>query len=435
MLIVDAQTSTVRGAKRRISGLLLALVAVIEVGCSAPQEAGAPQVTIADSAGIRIVENTGAALRLPVREAYRIGRADGDPDLLFDQIRAIAVGRDGTFWVSDSHESVRRYSAEGVYLGSAGGAGDGPGESSRGYGEVLAADSTVYAEAYSSRALQLFAFDGTYLGSRRLFPQGVSLLVPIGPRADGWWFREVDFPDREQRSGRETWTVYRGPGIGNELTPPIASLPGYPAVWSGHGWGFGSYFDGFPSLATAPRGGLYYSHPTEYQIDVLSETGALVARIRRLIDRRPYPRGLDAEVEEELRAQWRRTHSRRVDEEEVRLLLDAALPDSDARWLPAIDLLLASHEGSFWVRRADLHPRPGMRAVAAASGLIPAAWPDDWRADWDFDLFADDGRYRGSVTLPVDFTPMAVSGDNVYGVIRDELDVEYVGVFDVIVPT
>ena len=69
--------------------------------------------------------------------------------------------------------------------------------------------------------------------------------------------------------------------------------------------------------------------------------------------------------------------------------------------------------------------------LPAVFGYIPSAWLDEWRADWIFDLFDPDGSYRGTVTLPFQFTPMAVTASSVVGSITDALDVEYVVRFEV----
>lgn len=98
---------------------------------------------------------------------------------------------------------------------------------------------------------------------------------------------------------------------------------------------------------------------------------------------------------------------------------------------PRDEILLSTSDDGFWVRRADQHPEPALRAVAAATGLITSAWLDEWRADWVFDLFDPDGGYRGTVTLPFQFTPMAVTASSVVGSITDALDVEYVVRFEV----
>ncbi len=73
-----------------------------------------------------------------------------------------------------------------------------------------------------------------------------------------------------------------------------------------------------------------------------------------------------------------------------------------------------------------------MRAVASVFGYIRSAWADEWRAPLHVDLFDPDGTYRGSVELPTEFVPMAVTKDQVIGSEYDELDVEYVVAYTVI---
>jgi hypothetical protein len=67
-----------------------------------------------------------------------------------------------------------------------------------------------------------------------------------------------------------------------------------------------------------------------------------------------------------------------------------------------------------------------MRAVAGAFGYIQAAWLEEWRGPLHLDLFSPEGLYRGSVVLPDEFVPMAVTRDRIFGSIRDDLDVQYV---------
>jgi hypothetical protein len=43
----------------------------------------------------------------------------------------------------------------------------------------------------------------------------------------------------------------------------------------------------------------------------------------------------------------------------------------------------------------------------------------------DWDVFDSDGRFLGVVTMPLRFTPHAIVGDKIYGVWRDEFEVNY----------
>ncbi len=407
--------------------LVASLMLLAACGRDLPDEIDEGRV-VSDSAGVQLVDNLGPTRALEVREALRFGVVDGDHNLIFDRIRTVAVDSDGSIWVSDSHESIRRYSPEGVYVGSVGGEGEGPGESPRGYGDIWLSDSTIYAVAYSPPTLQLFSKDGTYRGQRRaLTPEGVTV-VPLGPVRDRWLFVRMHLPEADLPEARDTWVVLEGSATAAD-DDSVATVLGTPHVESPYGWSAGSYFDGYPSLA-AVVDGFIYSDQMDYVISRFSTSGTLTAVVRRQVDRIPHPAGLAADIRAGLESKWSQNGYRPDDTEQDRQL-EAALPDSDPDWLPAIDLLLATPDGGFWVRRADQHPEPALRAVAAGTGLILRAWLDEWRADWVFDLFDPDGGYRGTVTLPLEFTPMAVTASSVVGSITDALDVEYVVRFEV----
>jgi hypothetical protein len=44
----------------------------------------------------------------------------------------------------------------------------------------------------------------------------------------------------------------------------------------------------------------------------------------------------------------------------------------------------------------------------------------------DWDVFDSNGRYLGVVSMPARFQPRMIRDDKIYGVWRDELDVQYV---------
>ena len=53
--------------------------------------------------------------------------------------------------------------------------------------------------------------------------------------------------------------------------------------------------------------------------------------------------------------------------------------------------------------------------------------PQDLGAD-EWDIFDAEGRYLGIVTMPDRFSPFSLRGDLLYGVWRDEFEVQYVKV-------
>ena len=297
------------------------------------------QRVVSDSAGVRLIDNRGPTRELETRESLRLGVVDGDINLIFDQIRMVAIESDGSIWVSDSHESIRRYSNEGAYLGSAGAEGSGPGESPRGYGDIWVSDSELYALAYSPPALQLFSKDGTYLGQRMaVTPEGVTV-VPLGPVGDRWLFVRMHVPETDLPEARWTWVVLEGSATATE-DDSVATVLGTPLVKARYdSWSAGSYFDGYPSIASVADGFIYSDH-MDYVVSKFSTSGALTAVVRRQVDRIPYPAGLAADIRAGLQSSWSQTGFRPDDAERSRQL-EAALPDSDPDWLPAIDLLLA----------------------------------------------------------------------------------------------
>lgn len=414
---------------REACGLILA--GLVTASCAGDSGRTSTGLVVVDSAGVRMVSNTGPTRMLAATEVLRFGLVDGDPNLIFDQIRSLALDTDGSLWVVDSHESVRRYSEDGAYLGAVGGKGEGPGESPRGYGGIWCADTNVYALAYTPM-LQVFTRDGRYLGGRSPIAPDGSTLLPLGPATEAWLFKRLDYPVAGAVGARESWTVSRGPQMGPAYDS-LFTLSGPPRVPAQRSWSNGSYFDGFPSVVSDGAGTIYYSHASEYRIEVFSEYGVLESVVRRSVERRPYEAGFEDEIERGI-GSASRTGRVRLGEDEQRRLLNAALPVSEPEWLPAIDQVLAAKDGGLWVRRADQHPSPALQAVARVYGYIPSAWLDEWKADWVFDVFEPDGEYRGTVVLPFEFAPMAVSSTIVYGSTRDELDVEYVVGFEVTTP-
>ena len=76
-------------------------------------------------------------------------------------------------------------------------------------------------------------------------------------------------------------------------------------------------------------------------------------------------------------------------------------------YAPAITGLIAGDRFVLVLRSTQLEPRT--------------------QSDWD--ILAYDGRLLGPLQLPHRFTPRAISGDRLYGVEKDELDLESVAVY------
>jgi hypothetical protein len=89
---------------------------------------------------------------------------------------------------------------------------------------------------------------------------------------------------------------------------------------------------------------------------------------------------------------------------------------------PVFASLLGGPEGSIWVQRV----RTG-KDVIEAGGDFSAL--DVNAPEWD--IFDAEGRFLGVLTLPERFQAVRVEGRLVYGIWRDELDVQYVMVVEI----
>jgi hypothetical protein len=84
---------------------------------------------------------------------------------------------------------------------------------------------------------------------------------------------------------------------------------------------------------------------------------------------------------------------------------------------PAFATLLAGPEGQLWVQRVRTP-----ESILASGSSFEAS--DIGSPEWD--VFDVEGRYLGVVTLPDRFQPFLARDARLYGVWRDELDVQHV---------
>lgn len=416
-------------ATRLGAGCALA-AALLLAGCGGERSSPSAGVSVRDSADVEIVTSAVADRPFAVSEVLRIGVVDGDPDYLFDGIRSVAIASDGSIWVSDSDPRIRRYSAEGAFITAAGGEGSGPGESPRGYGDVWTADSVVVVIPYSAD-VQVFGGDGAFLGGRSIATPEGRAAYPMGSVGNGWIFRQEVTPEGADRRLRTEWVVLAAPLFEGEMTP-VLTLPGTPRVRTVEGGvSSGAYLDGFPYLGVG-EDRIYYSDAVGYEVRVFDPTGRLMRIVRRDTDPIPVEPDLMNGIEAELEAGWPEVSGgAALDATQRDRMLFAAAPSHPPEHLPFLDRVLPSPDGSIWVRRADQHPNPPALAAARALGYLESFWPERWRSASVFDLFDADGAYRGTARLPVEFSPLAVSGDRIYGTVIDALGVHYVAAYAV----
>ena len=90
-----------------------------------------------------------------------------------------------------------------------------------------------------------------------------------------------------------------------------------------------------------------------------------------------------------------------------------------AEFFPAFYQFHTGDEGTLWVQPVRSPAELPDEALERYNFIEDFGGPD-----WD--VFDADGRYLGVVSMPLRFQPRLFHGDRVYGVWRDDLDVQYV---------
>lgn len=401
------------------------LVAVAVAGCGADSGTSGWTGTMTDSAGVTITSNGAEGIwsaddRWGVVELLRIGSMEGDPEYQFGLIAGIGVTSDGRMFVLDQQaQDLKVFGADGAYLATLGAAGSGPGEFAIGAGPVLVGvGDTVYVPDLQNQRVNRFAPDGSSAGSYRL-----SL--------------EDGLPT--------TWADAPSGTIATQVRP--FALPGQPAVdsmdaiisrasdgsvldtlfrmRSGETFDFAggvpefNFFVAEPAWALTGDEGLLFAVNDRYRIERYDRFGAL----RRVI-LKPFEREAVTDRDQEI-----------FTDALERIWRDAGVPSQAletlksgihfAELFPAFFRFLVGPEGTMWVQDVV---SPSQMSPEEQEGFNPLLSLGS--ADWD--VFDPEGRFLGSVSTPPRFQPMRVLGDRVYGVWRDDLDVQYVMVLRIV---
>lgn len=358
--------------------------------------------------------------QLSARPIFSIGGALGQGPTEFSGVVGVVRLDDGRVVVADAGSSeLRFFSATGRFLFKRGGVGGGPGEV-RGLDALALALDTLYAlDAFGGA--HLFSRDGTFarripyrMGPTAQFsgdPDGVitgSALVGKHVMSD-WQRRPPGLDSLEIRvlapSGGAQKVLRTFPSrrtfrlATDRYTRAVAYSPELAVA-------------AFPLEICA-------SFTATYEVTCLDTLGRTTRVIRR--DVRPQI------VTDSMKRAWRDGMTGRLPDGSSRLegsLLAhrerVARTNEFTRSLPALSRLLAARTGELWI--ADFQPSDGIVSNAGAGGRVPAG-PSRWS------IFAPDGAWSGTVTLPSRFRLFDAGHDWVAGVARDEDDVERVEVW------
>ena len=110
-----------------------------------------------------------------------------------------------------------------------------------------------------------------------------------------------------------------------------------------------------------------------------------------------------------------------VRDEEMDRIIEGRTTGIRSSHLPPTGRLLVADDGAFWVERVDLAQDPALEAFYQSFGRAGEPGPP---TTWD--IFDARGFYTATVEMPETFTPSHVTGTSVMGVLRNDLDVQYV---------
>jgi hypothetical protein len=390
---------------------------------------------VADSAGVQIATSTGPQ-PAPLREDsgltldLRIGVTEGDERYQFHNVNEVAVHpSSGDIIVADLGSGVIRvFDADGQWVRTLGRRGSGPGETTRPEVITLLGDS-IFAVTGSN--YQAVVFDGSgRLVRQTPLTHTSGMLYPVGRSPDGWFvwawssqpgtqlqLNEIRVDSIEIQHVASLASAPEHDPDAGQATPVTTVRRGVRSMVINAGRGFGSaplLWDAEPDYAADRRGFLYVTRGSPYQIDVFDTAGAWVRSIRRQVDPVPVTQAILDDYESRVIAFFDSAST-----EAAPLLrqiglasLDAPIPSA----LPATRRLIVSTTGELLVERFDLSSDPVAPLLRSGRNAHAGIW----------DRFDGDGRFVGAVQLPARFSPLALQEHAIYGVLRDDFDVEFV---------
>ncbi|MYA64535.1 MAG: 6-bladed beta-propeller [Gemmatimonadetes bacterium] len=413
------------------TSLLLLTTPFILAACEAdtdPSADGPATVTetIGDTTVVRTMSGSvwGAEATL-VRE-ISVGEVDGAEEYLFGSISSIAVNDNRDLYVLDGQaQHVRVFDSAGAYVATLGRRGEGPGEF--GYAEAIALlpDGRLVVRDSRNQRISVFGPDPGQTDHWGFDSGNSGSNYPLHTDVQGRTY--LNTRDLSSTDGARHIIVIGPDGTHLDTLPEPSSPYEWPMLTAEHTaeWGTSSTnafvpFSPVFQWTVHPSGYFVTGLPSEYRINVPRDDGVL--RIERTTDPPPI------QDEERTRARERVVRSMRN-------------TDPDWSWTgppipehkPFYQQLLAGRNGRIWVRLVTEGHRVENEDYDPED---PRSEHVTWEEPLRYDVFEPDGTYLGTVVPPDGFSPYVnpvFDGDYVWGVTRDELGVERVVRFRIVV--
>ena len=408
-----------------------AIATVLFAACgSDPTTADRPDVeveTIGDTTVVRTLSGSvwGSTARL-VPEVS-VGERDGPEEYLFGSVLSIAVDPAWNLYVLDRHAMhVQVYDSMGTHLETLGRRGEGPGELARAEAIAVLPDGRLLVRDPGNGRVQVFGPGPRELDQWPYNPGNTYTMAPLYTDAQDRVFLSAKDLSREDFTMH--LIVLGTDGTQADTLPEPTSDYQAPSVHAEHTGEDGQTASFTGPVPFAPRF-LWTMHPNgrflsgisaEYRLDLPTADGVL--RIERV--HAPVPVS-DAERD------YERQNTVRI----VRFTVP------NWRWSgppipqfkPVFRELAAGRDGRIWVRLSTEG-----RRVENEDGDPdnPFLQPVSWHEATRYDVFEPDGTYLGAVDAPEDFQsfpPPVFDGDHVWAVTADEVGVERVVRYRIVV--
>ena len=380
--------------------------------------------TVEDSAGVQIVRNStqpiwGAGEAWGFEEVLTIGEAAGDPDYQFGQIAGLDATSDGRILVLDNMaQHVKVFSPTGVFERTIGQPGSGPGEFGPGAAMLMVgrADTVIVPDAGNQRVNVFLLDEGEGSSFPLSFEDGIPMRWQMPASGElVVQLRPLNLPNQDVVNVDliAHW-AYDGTLVDTLVTPPrgetFSLSGGLPEF---------HFFAAEPMWTLLSDGSFAFATNKELRVTVSDLDGTL----RRVITMPSEP----VPVAEEDKAIITGLIMDLMEEQGglPPQALDAIEGNiSYEETFPAFAQMRNGPAQSLWVQRMS----------------FPSDMTEDERENWnpmldqgsdDWDVFDSEGRFLGFVTMPDRFSPFSLKGDLLYGVWRDEFEVQYVKVLRV----
>lgn len=403
--------------------LSLAFVAVTSliIGCGDAASGGDTfSGTVRDSSGVRIVENTesGAWPRdggWTAEEVLTIGEAAGDADYQFGQVGGIGVTSDGRIAVLDQQaQRIQIYGADGKFINSVGGPGSGPGEfSPQTTGLFVGRGDTLIVADMGNARVNVVPAEGESTSFPMRLEQGIPMRFDLTGDGDlVAQLRSMNAAAGGDAIDVITLQSYDGTIKDTLITPKRGESfeirDGAPSF---------KLFAAEPMWTMVGNDRIAYASNDTYRINIYEPDGSLALVVTRPHEKRPVSEG-DREAVLQLVRSSMETNG--MPAQNIDMMMSAI---SFADTWPAFTQLRGGPDGTLWVQR--------LRYLDDLTDEEKKNWNpqlDSGSADWD--VYESDGRYGGVVTMPTGFTPFVFDGNRMYGVFRDDFDVQYIKAFE-----